>query len=338
MDIAIGSKIRELRKAKNLTQDELAEKLNVSPQAVSKWEKGSCYPDMAQIPVLANYFSVSLDELFCYDVTQLNAKIDDIIQEAGNYFWNVPDRCEEILKTALREYPDNERLLTELIDLYEAQARSNGITEYFEKAIPLAEKLIEDAKDVFTLCRTKADLVSIYIRLDRYEDAKALAYTLPEMYPYMLRDKMRVSAFHLKGDDRLPWAKDWKLIEIQELYEACDKEGDGYMETEQYDKALESYSQYRRVIEMFMKSDEITEDSYLWCGMQTHHWCSYFKEASALVKLGRTDEAKAKTERAYYIISHAWGDEFHTDNEDFMNPFRKYYTEWGLDAISPCPW
>lgn len=338
MDINLGTKIRELRKDKGLTQEELADKLAVSPQAVSKWENGSCYPDMAQIPVLANFFGVSLDELFSYDVSQLNAKIDAIITEAGNYFWSNRDKCEEILKNALREYPDNERLLAELIDLYEAHARSNGKTEYYEKAIPLAERLISEAKDIFTICRTKADLVSIYIQLNRYEDAKALIDTLPEMYPYMLRDKMRVSAFHLKGEDRLRWAKDLKLIEIQELYIACDMEGSGFMETGKYEEALTSFTQYRRVIEMFMKSDEIAEENYLWGGMQTHHWCSYLEEASALVKLGRTDEAKAKIERAYYIISHAWGDEFEKDPEEFMKYFRQYYSAWELDVIEPCPW
>lgn len=335
MDINLGTKIRELRKDKGLTQEDLADKLSVSAQAVSKWENDTCYPDMAQIPVLANFFGVSLDELFCYDVTQLNAKIDAIITEARNYFWSNRDKCEEILLGGLKEYPDNERIRAELMDLYLSRGNENMSDEEF---ISFAKQLADDTKDVFLKCRAKDVIVCMYSRQNRYDEMKALIDTLPVMYPYMLCDKMRSTAYHLKGEDRLKWAKDWKLIEIQELYIACSQEGKGYWETGAYEKALESFGQYRRIIEMFMKSDEIAEENYLWGGMQTHHWCSYLKEAGCLVKLGYTDEAKAKIERAYYIISHAWGDEFEKNTEEIMKSFRQYYSEWELDAIEPCPW
>ena len=60
----LGNKIRELRRLKNLTQEQLAVSLNISPQAVSKWEMGASYPDMTMIPTLAAFFRVTLDELF----------------------------------------------------------------------------------------------------------------------------------------------------------------------------------------------------------------------------------------------------------------------------------
>ena len=59
----IGSFIAALRKANGLTQKELAEKLNVSDKAVSRWERDECYPDMTMIPALAEIFGVSCDEL-----------------------------------------------------------------------------------------------------------------------------------------------------------------------------------------------------------------------------------------------------------------------------------
>ena len=64
----LGNKIRELRRAGNLTQEQLAASLNISPQAVSKWEMGASYPDMTMIPTLAAFFKVSLDELFDFDI------------------------------------------------------------------------------------------------------------------------------------------------------------------------------------------------------------------------------------------------------------------------------
>ena len=55
-NVNLGSKIRELRKKKGITQDTLANALSVSPQAVSKWENGIALPDIALTPVIASYF------------------------------------------------------------------------------------------------------------------------------------------------------------------------------------------------------------------------------------------------------------------------------------------
>lgn len=336
MNINLGTKIRELRKKNGLTQEDMAAKLNITAQAISKWENDTCYPDMAQIPVLANFFGVSLDELFCYDVAQLNKRIDGIIAEARNYFWSAPETCKEIYTDALKEYPANERLLSELLDVYMTHGSS-------EEALPVAELLVREAKDVFSVCRAKSNLVSLYLREDRYNDAKMVIDTLPEMYPYMLCDKMRQSSYSLKGEDRLAWARDWKIIEIQELYIACELEGRGYWETGKYEEALASLGQYRRVIEMFMQSEEICVNSYLWSGMQTHHWCAYLEEAACLAKLGRTDKAREKIDRAHYILTNCWkekdgsADYLAENPEKFLEPFRQHYREWELHKLIPCP-
>ena len=59
----IGMQIAKLRKEKNITQEELAKKLDVSAQAVSKWENGGA-PDLELLPKIADYFGVSIDYLF----------------------------------------------------------------------------------------------------------------------------------------------------------------------------------------------------------------------------------------------------------------------------------
>ena len=61
--MSIGDKIKELRIKKGITQEELATKLNISTQAVSKWENGG-YPDLDLVPEIANYFNVTTDFLF----------------------------------------------------------------------------------------------------------------------------------------------------------------------------------------------------------------------------------------------------------------------------------
>lgn len=60
---SIGQRIAYYRKRANLTQEELAEKCSVTPQAVSKWENDISAPDISLLPVLAGLFNVSCDEL-----------------------------------------------------------------------------------------------------------------------------------------------------------------------------------------------------------------------------------------------------------------------------------
>ena len=59
----IGTNIYTLRKEKKITQAQLAEKLGVSEQAVSKWENDQCSPDVSLFPIIADYFGVSMEYL-----------------------------------------------------------------------------------------------------------------------------------------------------------------------------------------------------------------------------------------------------------------------------------
>ena len=60
-----NEKIQELRKAKSLTQEELAEALFVSRTAISKWESGRGYPNLDSLKEISKFFSVSIDDLIC---------------------------------------------------------------------------------------------------------------------------------------------------------------------------------------------------------------------------------------------------------------------------------
>lgn len=61
--IAFGERLKNYRKIKNFTQEELAAKINVSGQAVSKWEKGECLPDVYNLKLLARLYRISIDSL-----------------------------------------------------------------------------------------------------------------------------------------------------------------------------------------------------------------------------------------------------------------------------------
>ena len=83
MNIKIGTIIKKLRTENKVTQDTLASAIGVTPQAVSRRESGSSYPDIELLPVLADFFSVSIDELLGYKISEREAELESVIRFAN---------------------------------------------------------------------------------------------------------------------------------------------------------------------------------------------------------------------------------------------------------------
>lgn len=102
----IGEKIAELRKELNMTQEQLANVIGVSSQAISKWENNITMPDIMLLPLIANVFNVKVDDLFSIKEIKKDVDIEDI---PFNIYKN-------ILKDmwCFNKDCDSERLLNEL--------------------------------------------------------------------------------------------------------------------------------------------------------------------------------------------------------------------------------
>lgn len=87
MKILIGENIKRLRREKDMTQEALAEYLNVSIAAVSKWERNETYPDITLLFPLAQFFGVTLDILMGYDEAKIKGEIDAVMQEYRHLSW-----------------------------------------------------------------------------------------------------------------------------------------------------------------------------------------------------------------------------------------------------------
>ncbi len=87
MNIYIGENIRRLRLSRQITQEQLSVAMGVSCAAVSKWERGETLPDISLLPMLAHYFSVSIDELIGYDAARIEEEIRHFLEEHGR---NIP--------------------------------------------------------------------------------------------------------------------------------------------------------------------------------------------------------------------------------------------------------
>ena len=81
MNIKIGMIIKKLRADNNITQDTLATAIGVTPQAISRWESEGGYPDIELLPMLADFFSVSTDELLGYKMTEREQELGNIKKE-----------------------------------------------------------------------------------------------------------------------------------------------------------------------------------------------------------------------------------------------------------------
>lgn len=84
--MSLGEKIREQRKKAGLSQEQLAEKLNVSRQAITKWETDKGIPDVGNLIAISDEFGLSLDELVRGDV----AVKKKIIADSSAKKWHIP--------------------------------------------------------------------------------------------------------------------------------------------------------------------------------------------------------------------------------------------------------
>ena len=176
MAMKIGEKIKVLRKAKGISQDALARALGVTFQAVSKWETNTTTPDVGMIPAIANFFGVTIDDLFDYHIYENEQKIDAICREAARYRLNDPARAEDILREGLRQFPADEKLLTVLVYvLWAIPGRDNDLIE-------TCIQLIDCATNEGVRCDVLRILAEAYHRLGQTEQIDRLLAQIPEFY------------------------------------------------------------------------------------------------------------------------------------------------------------
>lgn len=153
----LGNKIKQLRFKAGLTQEQLAEQLGVSAQAVSKWENAVAMPDISLLPALAGVFGVSIDELFDLTAEQRLLRIENRMNVEAELPGEVFLEYEEYLKGQLAVNSDKRRIFSLLGYLYhhrmEADARK--VSRFSREAIRLAPEkkdcqwLLDRAEDQY---------------------------------------------------------------------------------------------------------------------------------------------------------------------------------------------
>ena len=181
--MTIGTIIKKLRRDKDITQEKLAEFLNISPQAVSRWETDLAMPDITLLPALANIFNVTTDYLLGVDITKKQERISEYEIKAHDLL-QVGHTKEAITlwREALLEFPNEYRVMRKLASaLYLAAANDHDESKRTE-ALKLCEKIYEECTDNEMRNDAVQLLVYIYGDIGDIEKAKALANNMPDIY------------------------------------------------------------------------------------------------------------------------------------------------------------
>lgn len=111
MNLYFSENIKRLRKECDLTQEALADFLGVSFQAVSKWERCESYPDIEMLPVIAGFFSISIDDLLGVDRAKNEEEILTYVDKFDNGKYKGSDGSLSFMKDAYHKYPSDFRIL-----------------------------------------------------------------------------------------------------------------------------------------------------------------------------------------------------------------------------------
>ncbi|MCL2360486.1 MAG: helix-turn-helix domain-containing protein [Defluviitaleaceae bacterium] len=168
----IAKNIRQLRLDSGLTQEELAAQLGVTGQAVSKWEREECYPDITLLPGLANCFDITVDELL--GMAEIKGKMwgvyaqTNALQVESKYYDAVA-----VYDEALKIFPGDSGLTV-------ARAQSLAMAgEEIHNAIKLCERRLEDNISDHTRSSVVAVLCILYNSAGMPEKAETLARRRP---------------------------------------------------------------------------------------------------------------------------------------------------------------
>lgn len=138
MDISIDERLRQLRREKGNTQQELAAHLGISVQAVSKWERNEGYPDISMLPRLAAYYGTSVDDLLGVGELRKREKIEYYQQKAKGLGVDDPERMA-LCAAAYQEFPNE----PEIVNLYLAAIYHDGLEKNRDEVIALSQWLLK---------------------------------------------------------------------------------------------------------------------------------------------------------------------------------------------------
>ena len=207
--MSLSGNIKRLRLEKNLTQEQLATRLGVSAQAVSKWETSETYPDGALLVPLANELEVSLDELFGNEsvtMADISSKIMKLIHNSGakerfnvarDIGWQIERGLFNCRMEIEKKYDPNEiknqKNASYILD-------DNGFTIVSNGKEPFFSVFPEPAEGYGHFLNDKDDLQKIFAALSRTETMNALIYLYHKTENYVFESSVLAKDCNIPSD------------------------------------------------------------------------------------------------------------------------------------------
>lgn len=184
-DLGIGAVLVELRRAKGVTQDDLARYIGVSKASVSKWETGQSYPDITFLPLLASYFSITIDALMRYEPQLSAADIRALTHRLSRDFTRLPfeavyDECLTITK----KYYSCHTLLYAL----GALLLNHGVLSTADRQL----EVLTECRSLFKRVREQSDQPQLIMRATEMEAACLIGLNEPERVLELLAEDIHV--------------------------------------------------------------------------------------------------------------------------------------------------
>ena len=180
--MSIGSTIKKLRQDHDMTQEQLADLLLLTPAAISGWECDRNSPDISQLPLLSRIFGVSADVLLGIDLSIQENRIDEIICNAAKC---TASESVKIYRLGLAEFPASYKLMLHLADNLDYAGEPKTYDTRQKERIALYEKIREGTKDAYLKNCAEGRLCNIYLNQGKRDESLKIADSIPRfMYSH----------------------------------------------------------------------------------------------------------------------------------------------------------
>ena len=216
--MSIGSTIKQLRRKKDITQEQLADYLGITSRAVSQWECDRTTPDISLIPALCHIFNISSDVLLGIDIEKNNAVIQNYLDEAQTALHNgMFDKNIEILREANQKFPKSYKIMSRLADaLLTVYVRSEN--KDYQEVFDLCNRILANCTDSVVRNEAVETLGIAYGHAGRKENMLQLAKEMPHSH----NSYERFMLYRWKGDADFPRLQEYVFYLINQLIQSID--------------------------------------------------------------------------------------------------------------------
>lgn len=310
MEMTMGKVIKKLRKDRGFTQEELAERLGVTYQAISKWENDSGLPDVSQIVPLASIFEVSTDVLFGIAGTTESDEAWKIVSNADGVkeYGNLETylRAYDILLDGLKKYPSNLIIMNNCMGLGVALSLpENGWIYAEERAKTIISETIRQAnfiminsKNITDVLTARQSLIFLYCSQRKYDLATNEARNFPVRTDFTLYSNMaRVNEYMENYERTAIYLCSDIDYSLQAFEDNVARLGKAYHNSGNYIDAIEVYETYFAVMKAIFKEE---------CPPPYHDFDSgdcYLLLAQAYLAIDKKEKAMEAVEQSvlYYL-------------------------------------